>query len=84
MTEKEFFDYFIEEYVNKTGGDLPAGELGYYLEYFLDNYPNSVYVHMGSEAAWNLLVEDYKTSRFMGIQYNVWWNYMNAEYYKMN
>ena len=39
MTEKEFFDYFIEEYVNKTGGDLPAGELGYYLEYFLDNYP---------------------------------------------
>ena len=39
MTEKEFFDYFIEEYVNKTGGDLPAGDLGYYLEYFLDNYP---------------------------------------------
>ena len=39
MTEKEFFDYLIDEYVKETGGDLPADGLGYYLEYFLDNYP---------------------------------------------
>lgn len=39
MTEKEFFDYLIDEYVERTGEDLPAEGLGYYLEYFLDNYP---------------------------------------------
>ena len=39
MTEKEFFDYLIETYVERTGRDLPADGLGYYLEYFLDNYP---------------------------------------------
>lgn len=39
MTEKKFFDYLIERYMEETGQDLPAGGLGYYLEYFLDNYP---------------------------------------------
>ncbi len=39
MTEKEFFDYLIDEYAEKTGMDLPAEGMGYYLEYFLDNYP---------------------------------------------
>ena len=39
MTEKEFFDYLINEYAEKTGKDLPADGMGYYLEYFLDNYP---------------------------------------------
>jgi len=39
MTEKEFFDYLIERYMEETGQDLPAQGLGYYLEYFLDNYP---------------------------------------------
>ena len=39
MTEKEFFDYLIERYVEKSGQDLPLDGLGYYLEYFLDNYP---------------------------------------------
>ncbi|MCR4902096.1 MAG: hypothetical protein K6A23_04495 [Butyrivibrio sp.] len=38
MTEKEFFDYLIERYMEETGQDLPAQGLGYYLEYFLDNY----------------------------------------------
>ncbi|MCR5558675.1 MAG: hypothetical protein K6F75_14085 [Butyrivibrio sp.] len=39
MTEKEFFDYLLETYAEKTGRDLPAESMGYYLEYFLDNYP---------------------------------------------
>lgn len=39
MTEKEFFDYLLETYADKTGLDLPADGMGYYLEYFLDNYP---------------------------------------------
>ena len=39
MTEKAFFDYLIDEFVEKTGQDLPADNIGYYLEYFLDNYP---------------------------------------------
>ncbi len=39
MTEKKFFDYLIERYMEETGQDLPAWGLGYYLEYFLDNYP---------------------------------------------
>lgn len=39
MTEKEFFDYLIERYVEESGQDLPLDGLGYYLEYFLDNYP---------------------------------------------
>ena len=39
MTEKEFFDYLIDEYISRTGQDLPADGIGYYLEYFLDNYP---------------------------------------------
>lgn len=39
MTEKEFFDYLLETYAEKTGKDLPADSMGYYLEYFLDNYP---------------------------------------------
>ena len=39
MTEKEFFDYLIERYMEETGQDLPVEGLGYYLEYFLDNYP---------------------------------------------
>ena len=39
MTEKEFFDYLIDEYLEKVSEDLPADGLGYYLEYFLDNYP---------------------------------------------
>ena len=39
MTEKEFFDYLLETYAEKTGLDLPAEGMGYYLEYFLDNYP---------------------------------------------
>ena len=38
MTEKEFFDFFIDKYVNETGQDIP-GEMGYYLNYFMDNYP---------------------------------------------
>ena len=28
------------------------------------------------------LDDNYKTSQFMGIDCNVWWNYMNAEYYR--
>lgn len=39
MTEKVFFDYLIERYMEETGQDLPVEGLGYYLEYFLDNYP---------------------------------------------
>ena len=39
MTEKEFFDYLIGRYVEESGQDLPLDGLGYYLEYFLDNYP---------------------------------------------
>jgi hypothetical protein len=39
MTEKEFFDYLLNEYSEKTGQDLPADKMGHYLEYFLDNYP---------------------------------------------
>ena len=39
MTEKEFFDYLIERYMEESGQDLPVDGLGYYLEYFLDNYP---------------------------------------------
>ena len=38
MTEKEFFDYLLNEYSEKTGQDLPADKMGHYLEYFLDNY----------------------------------------------
>ncbi len=39
MTEKAFFDYLIERYMEESGQDLPLDGLGYYLEYFLDNYP---------------------------------------------
>ena len=39
MTEKVFFDYLMERYVEESGQDLPLDGLGYYLEYFLDNYP---------------------------------------------
>ena len=38
MTEKEFFDLLLTKYSEEISEDLP-GELGYYLEYFLDNYP---------------------------------------------
>ncbi len=39
ITEKRFFDKLIEEYTEQTGQDISAEGLGYYLEYFLDNYP---------------------------------------------
>lgn len=39
MTEKEFFDKLIMTYSEEISEDLPADGLGYYLEYFLDNYP---------------------------------------------
>ena len=39
MTEKEFFDKLILTYSEEISEDLPADGLGYYLEYFLDNYP---------------------------------------------
>lgn len=37
MTDKQFFDYLLEAYIDKTGNDIPAGELGYYLEAFLSS-----------------------------------------------
>ena len=40
ISEKDFFDQLIEKYVETTGDDLPAEGIGYYLEYFLNNYPN--------------------------------------------
>ena len=39
MTEKEFFDKLLLTYSEEISEDLPAEGLGYYLEYFLDNYP---------------------------------------------
>ena len=38
MTEKEFFDKLLLTYSEKVSEDLPGDGLGYYLEYFLDNY----------------------------------------------
>ncbi len=39
MTEKEFFDKLLLAYSEEISEDLPGDGLGYYLEYFLDNYP---------------------------------------------
>nr|WP_297769913.1 hypothetical protein [uncultured Butyrivibrio sp.] len=39
MTEKEFFDKLLLAYSEEISEDLPGDDLGYYLEYFLDNYP---------------------------------------------
>ena len=39
MTEKEFFDKLLLTYSEEISEDLPGDGLGYYLEYFLDNYP---------------------------------------------
>lgn len=39
MTEKEFFDKLLQTYAEEISEDLPGEGLGYYLEYFLDNYP---------------------------------------------
>lgn len=39
MTEKEFFDKLLQAYSEEISEDLPGDGLGYYLEYFLDNYP---------------------------------------------
>ena len=39
MTEKEFFDLLIERYSEVYEEDLQVDNLGYYLEYFLDKYP---------------------------------------------
>ncbi len=40
MTEKQFFDLIIKMYSEKTGDDLQADKLGYYLDSFLGNYPS--------------------------------------------
>ena len=40
ITEKQFFDRMLDKYETTTGDDLPADDLGYYLEYFLNSYPN--------------------------------------------
>ncbi|WP_092325600.1 hypothetical protein [Butyrivibrio sp. YAB3001] len=40
MTEKDFFDKLIENYILCTGKDISAEQLGYYLEFFLDRYPD--------------------------------------------
>ena len=39
MTEKDFFDKLLLAYSEEISEDLPGDGLGYYLEYFLDNYP---------------------------------------------
>ena len=39
MTEKEFFDLLIDTYMEQTGEDLAVDNLGYYLDYYLNNYP---------------------------------------------
>lgn len=39
MTEKEFFDKLLLIYSEEVSEELPGDGLGYYLEYFLDNYP---------------------------------------------
>lgn len=39
MTEKEFFDKLLLAYSEEISEDLPGDGLGYYLEYFFDNYP---------------------------------------------
>ena len=39
MTEKEFFDKLLLTYSEEISEDLPADGIGYFLEYFLDNYP---------------------------------------------
>lgn len=39
MTEKEFFDKLLLTYSEEVSEELPGDGLGYYLEYFLDNYP---------------------------------------------
>lgn len=39
MTEKEFFDKLLLTYSEEITDELPSEGIGYYLEYFLDNYP---------------------------------------------
>jgi hypothetical protein len=40
LSEKDFFDRLLEMYVDETGEDIPSEGIGYYLEYFLNNYPS--------------------------------------------